>query len=180
MNIKLFATLSIALIISACQTTTKNVSEQCPMPEGYILSEAIPQAEATINRCPQKFDQIFHRVIDIGKHKPDAMNSIHIQEMIKRLVRNNKVSERYSKTLYQSYLSIQFTSFPEIRPASLPAEIDSIKIALQRELAMKKEGIIECCADQEMYAKAEQEYARRVRFIEDLSMNVEYTNSLRK
>lgn len=146
----------------------------CPMPSGYRLESAIATAEQTLNTCPGKLDQVFAKLIEIAKHSPDRENGIPLQELLKRLVKKNKISETYAKNLYQKYFSIKFVSVPSIKTYSLAGEVGSIKKQMKKELALKRIGMVECSDDKVSYERAEAEYTRVIGFLENLALNEEY------
>ena len=103
-----------------------------------------------------------------------------IQDMFKDLIRQNKVSETYSKSLYQQYFSRRFVSIPDVKVYRLSGETDSIKKELKRELELKRIGMVECCNDKESYTLAEAEFARLLNFIENLLLNEDYLQTVQR
>ena len=148
--------------------------DPCPMPTGYQLQPAVEKAEQTLTNCPGKLDQVFMALMDIAKHSPAEENCVLIQDLLKGLIKKNKISETYTKALYQKYFSASFVTMPVTKIYNLSAEVDSIKKELKQELACKKIGMVECCNDKESYKNAEAEYARAISFIENLVYNEEY------
>jgi len=149
------------------------------MPAGYQMGPAVEMAEKTLNTCPGKLDQVFIALIDIGKHRPDKENATLIQEMLKRLIKENRISETYAKTLYQKYFSPQFVTIPDLKVYSLAGEVIAIKRVLKGELACKRIGLVDCCNDKESYKHAESQYSRAVGFMENLAYNDEYLKTQR-
>ncbi len=149
-------------------------SDPCPMPVGYQMGPAIEVAERTLNTCPGKLDQVFIALINIGKHSSAKENAALIQEMLKGLIKENRISETYTKVLYQKYFSPHFVAIPDLKVYNLPGEVPAIKRALKEELACKRIGLVDCCNDKESYKHAEGQYARAVGFIENLAYNDEY------
>ena len=172
------------LIVAGC-VTTKPVTvsstpvNPCPLPSGYQLEAAIEMAEKTLTSCPEKLDRVFMALLDIAKHSPDKGNGLIIQDMLKNLIRKNKVSETYTKTLYQKYFSREFVTISETKVYNLSGEMDSIKKALRQELALKRIGMVECSNDKESYKTAEAEYARAIGFMDNLVYNEEYIKGIR-
>jgi len=154
------------------EVTTERESN-CPLPNGYQLKPALITAEQTLRSCPDKFDSVFFKLLDIAKDSRDKKNSILIQKLLKKLIMENKISKRYARTLYRKYFSVKF-SLPSITPRVLPRQLDSIKSQIVNELNLKKIGMIECCGDTESYQIAEKEYIRIINFLENLSLNEEY------
>jgi len=148
--------------------------ESCPMPSGFQLGPAAAMAERTLLTCPNKFEQVFMRLLDISKHRPESQNAVIMQNLVKKLVNKNMVSERYGKELYQKYFSTRFVSLPDMRTYNLRDSIGSIKKEMNDELRFKRIGMIECCRDRDRYRKAEGEYARLINFLENLQLNEEY------
>ena len=179
MKEKLLLIICCILLGAGC-VTTKPVTissppvNRCPMPTGYQLEPAIETAEQTLTTCPEKLDQVFMTLLDIAKHSPDRENGLLIQDMLKRLIRENIVSETYTKTLYQKYFSREFVTIPAMKIYNLSEELDSIKKALREELALKRTGMVECSNDKESYQSAEAEYARAIVFMDNLVYNEEY------
>ena len=179
MRTKLLVIISCLLLGAGCMAgkqvmvSTPPVNP-CPIPAGYQLKPAIETAEQTLQSCPEKLDQVFMALLDIAKHSPDKENGVLIQDMLKRLIRKNTISETYAKTLYQKYFSRRFATMPETKVYNLPGELHSIKKVLKEELALKRIGIVECCNDKESYKYAECEYARAICFMENLVYNQEY------
>ncbi|MEA2040772.1 MAG: hypothetical protein U9N82_13260 [Thermodesulfobacteriota bacterium] len=153
--------------------------DPCPMPAGYQMGPAVEMAEKTLNTCPGKLDQVFIALIDIGKHSPDKENATLIQEMLKRLIKENKISETYTKVLYQKYFSPNFVTIPDMKVYNLAGEVTAIKRTLKEELACKRIGLVESCNDKESYKHAEGQYVRAVGFIENLAYNDEYLKTQR-
>jgi len=135
---------------------------------------AIETAKQTLNNCPEKLDEVFSAVLEVAKHSPAPENATLIQDMLKELIKQNKVSETYSKNLYQKYFSRTFVSIPDVKAYRLSAEIDTIKKDLHRELELKRVGMIEGCNDKESYQYAEAEFTRVVNFMENLLLNEDY------
>ena len=184
MKTRLFLIICSILLCVACAkkplvVSTSPVVDPCPMPAGYQMGPAVEMAERTLNTCPGKLDQVFIALIDIGKHGPDKDNATLIQEMLKRLVKKNKISETYAKTLYQKYFSPHFVTIPDLKVYSLAGEVIAIKRALKEELACKRIGLVDCCNDKELYKDAESQYFRAVGFIENLAYNDEYLKTVR-
>jgi len=144
------------------------------MPSGYQLAEAVETAERTLATCPGKLDQVFMKLLDIAKQRPDKENGVLVQDLLKNLIKQNKISETYSKALYQKYFSRRFVTMPDVKIYNLTGEMDSIKKSLREELACKKIGMLACCGDRESYRRAEAEYTRAVQFMENLAYNEEY------
>lgn len=149
-------------------------ADPCPMPSGYKLPPAIETAEETLSTCPGKLDEVFAKLLEIAKHSPDRENSILIQDMLKRLVNKNKISESYAKDLYKKHFSPKFVSLPDVKTYNLSGEIDTVKKQLREEMALKRIGLIECSNDKAGYKMAEAEYARIVNLMENLVLNEEY------
>ncbi len=179
MKIKLFIVILFVLALSAgCAAEKKQVVvDSCPLPTGYKMGPAIDLAERTLELCPQKLDRVFLSLLDIAKHSPNEENGAMIQGMIKRLIRQNLVSEKYSRELYQKYFSRTFVTLPDVKVYNLSSEIDFIKKELRKELRFKHIGFVECCGDKEGYKKVEGEYARIINFLEDLVLNEDYVKS---
>ena len=156
------------------------VVDTCPMPAGYRMKPAIETAKSTLTDCPEKFDKVFLSLLDVAKHSPAPENAELIQDMLKDLIKQNKVSETYSKTLYQKYFSGTFVSIPDVKVYRLPGETDSIKKALKRELEHKRIGMIESCNNKESYEHAEAEFARLVNFMENLLLNEDYLKTAQR
>lgn len=151
--------------------------DPCPMPTGYQLSPAVKMAEKTLDTCPGKLDQVFMALIEIAKQSPNRENALLIQEMLKDLIKRNRISETYSKNLYQKYFSLTFVTMPDLKIYNLAGEINSIKKVLKEELTCKRIGMVECCDDKESYKRAEGRYTRAISFIENLAYNEEYLKS---
>ena len=180
MKTKAIILISFILLVAGCVTTKQPMEvstpheEPCPIPSGYKLAPALEVAEQTLTRCPNKLDQVFSRLLEISNHSPGKENSMLIQDMLKSLVKKNKVSETYAKSLYRKYFSARFVTLPDVKAYNLSGEIDSIKKQLRHELTLKKAGLIECCDDKAGYKRAEAEFARVISFIENLVLNEEY------
>ena len=172
-----FALISLVLA-AACATPQPTIVFEpepwCPIPSGYQLAPAIEMAEDTLMSCPDKLDGVFAALVEIATHSPEPENAVLIQDMLKRLIGRNKISETYSKNLYQKYFSHRFVSVHDTKVYNLQGELDFIKENLSKELALKKIGFVECCNDREGYRKVEAEYARVVNFMENLLLNEEY------
>ncbi len=170
--------ISILSIVTACATPQPAVVSEpenvCPLPSGYQLAPAIEMAEKTLISCPEKLDDVFAALVKIATHSPDKENAVLIQDMLKKLIGINKISETYSKNLYRKYFSHRFVSVRDTKVYNLQGELDFIKEELRKELALKKIGFVECCNDREGYRKVEAEYARVVNFMENLMLNEEY------
>lgn len=184
MKTRLFLITCSILLCVACAkkplvVSTSPVADPCPMPVGYQMGPAVEMAEKTLNTCPGKLDQVFIALIDIGKQSPDKNNAALIQEMLKRLIKENRISETYTKALYQKYFSPDFVTIPDLKVYSLAGEVIAIKRALKEELACKRIGMAECCDDKELYKHAESQYSRAVGFIENLAYNDAYLKTLR-
>ena len=184
MRLKALVIIScIFLVVGCVKSKAVTVSpppvNPCPMPTGYKLEPAIEMAEQTVTNCPDKLDQVFLKLLEIAKHTPSKENGILIQDLLKGLIKKNRVSETYTKNLYQEYFSSRFVSMPDIEVYNLAGEMNSIKKALKNELALKKTGMVECCNDKEAYEHAEAEYARAVNFMENLVHNEEYLKETR-
>ena len=177
--------LCIALV-TGCTTgratvvTAPPVVDTCRMPSGYRVNSAIETAKNTLNDCPEKFDEVFTALLDVARHNPTPGNAELIQDMFKDLIRQNKVSETYSKSLYQQYFSRRFVSIPDVKVYRLSGETDSIKKELKRELELKRIGMVECCNDKESYTLAEAEFARLLNFIENLLLNEDYLQTVQR
>ena len=183
MKTRLFLIICGILLCVACAKKPFVVStppaDPCPMPAGYQMGPAIEVAEKTLNTCPGKLDQVFMALINIGKHSPDKENATLIQEMLKGFIKENKISETYTKVLYQKYFSPNFVTIPDLKVYNLAGEVIAIKRVLKEELACKRIGLVECCNDKESYKHAEGQYSRAVGFIENLAYNDEYLRAQR-
>jgi hypothetical protein len=166
--------LVVGCVKSKPVTVPPPLADPCPMPTGYKLEPAIEMAEQTVTNCPDKLDQVFFKLLEIAKHSPGKGNGILIQDLLKELIKTNRVSETYTKNLYQKYFSRRFVSMPDIKVYNLAGEMSTIKKGLKKELALKKMGMVECCNDKEAYKHAEAEYARAINFMENLVHNEEY------
>jgi len=165
--------------VKAPVTVSAPLADPCPIPAGFQMGPAIEVAKATLNRCPGKLDQVFIALIDVGKHNPGKENGTLIQNMLKGLIKKNKISKTYAKGLYQKYFSINFVTIPDMKAYNLAGEVIPIKRALGEELACKRIGMVECCNDKASYKKAENQFARATGFIENLAYNEEYLKTLR-
>ena len=111
------------------------------------------------------------KLLEIAGHSPGAQNGVLIQDLLKQLIKENKISETYAKSLYQTYFSRKFVSLPDIKVYRLSGEMTAIKKALKIELAQKKIGMVECCGDRAAYDDALSEYAGTLNFMENLVLN---------
>ena len=182
MKTKILVIFSCILLVSGCLSTKQAVVytpavDSCAMPSGYRMMPAIEMAKQTLSNCPEKLDEVFSAVLEVAKHSPATENAALIQDMLKELIKQNKVSEAYSKNLYQKYFSRMFVSIPDVKVYRLPGEIDSLKKDLKRELGLKRIGMIECCNDKESYQYAEAEFIRVVDFMENLLLNEDYVKT---
>lgn len=172
--------LSVCLIgVVGCGATkpmkvTAPQLDACPLPEGYKMKPAVRMAETTLNSCPEKLDAVFMRLLDIARHSPRAENGILIQDLLKQLIKENKISETYAKSLYQQYFSKRFVSLPDIKVYRLPGELTPIKRTLKKELELKRIGMVDCCGDRAAYEDALNEYARNLSLMENLVLNEAY------
>jgi len=179
---KAFLIILCVLGVAACETTRPVVvpappADPCPLPGGYQLKPAVATAEQTLRTCPNKLDEVFSSLLEVAKNSPKKENASLIQDLLKGLVKENKISETYAKNLYKKYFSIKFVNVPDVKTYNLPSEIDAIKKQLRREKALKRIGLLECCNDRAGYKMAEAEYARVVNFMENLVLNERYTKS---
>ena len=179
MKTKILVIFSCILLVSGCLSTKQAVVftpavDICPMPTGFRMVPAIETANQTLNDCPEKLDEVFSALLKVAKHSPAPENATLIQDMLKELIKQNKVSEAYSRGLYQKYFSRTFVSIPDVKVYRLPGEIDSLKKDLKRELGLKRVGMIEGCNDKESYQYAEAEFTRVVNFMENLLLNEDY------
>lgn len=148
--------------------------DACPLPHGYKMKPAIEVAKQTLFSCPEKLDAVFMKLLEIGRHSPSPQNGVLIQDLLKRLIKENKISETYAKSLFQKYFSRRFVSLPDIKVYRLSGELTAVKKALKSELALKRIGLVECCGDRASYEAALSEYARTVSFMENLVLNEAY------
>jgi hypothetical protein len=179
MNFKNLGVILCVLLASGCMTGKHAVVsappvDTCPLPSGFQMAPAIETAKQTLSNCPEKLDGVFSALLEVAKNSPAPENAALIQDMLKQLIKQNKVSAVYSKNLYQKYFSRAFVSIPDVKVYRLAGEIDSIKKDMQKELALKRIGMIECCNDKESYKYAEAEFARVVDFMENLILNEDY------
>lgn len=185
MNLRNLSVILCILLVSGCITGKPAVvstppMDTCPMPSGYRMAPAIETAKQTLSTCSEKLDEVFSAVLEVAKHSPAPENATLIQDMLKELIKQNKVSEAYSKNLYQKYFSRTFVSIPDVKVYRLAGEIDSIKLDLKRELRLKRIGMIECCNDKESYQFAETEFTRVVNFMENVLLNEDYLKAERR
>jgi len=184
MKAKAFFVMSLILLVAGCAEKKPMVIsgphvEPCPLPTGYKLGPAVEMVKSTLISCPNKLDQVFVKLLEISKHSPSKENGILIQDLLKEMIGKNKVSETYTRNLYQKYFSRRFVSIPDVKIRALPGEIDTIKKAMSRELFLKRIGMVECCNDKESYKSAEAEYLRAVNFMENLMLNEDYVKASR-
>lgn len=178
MKTKSLFVMMCVLLVWGCETVptvpTTPYVDPCPMPSGFIVEPAIETAQQTLMACPNKLDQVFMKLLEIAKHKPDKENAALIQDMFKGLIKENKVSEAYTKDLYKRYFSPKFVSLPDVKTYNLASEIDSIKRELRKERNLKRIGMVECSDNKAGYKMAEGEYARIVNLMENLVLNEQY------
>ncbi len=173
-NVKnILAMILMMALLAACQTTGTVKKDPCPMPGGYILKDAVATAEQTLTNCPGKFDRVFLKLVEIGKHKPAEENGPVIRDLLKRLVQRNLVAEDYARKRYGQYFDHRF-DLPDVKTYNLPGRVDDIKARMRGELAKKKIGLKACCGDEAGYALAESEFSRVVNFMDNIVLNVEY------
>ena len=182
-NISLVMILVGIILVSGCATDKPAIvkssaavaADPCPLPSGYKLdNEIVELAKQALIQCPQKFDQVFAALLEISKHSPHSENAEKIQVMLKDMVKENRISEKYSKNLYQKYFSIRFVLVPDMKVFNISREIESVKSELKKELALKRIGMIECCADRESYRLAEAEFGRIIELMENIALNEDY------
>lgn len=174
------------VLVAGCVTgkpavvTAPPVVDTCPMPSGYRMQPAIETAKSTLTDCPEQFDAVFAALLDVAKHSPSPENAELMQELLKDLIKQNKVSESYSKSLYQQHFSRRFVSIPDVKVYRLSGETDSIQKALRHELELKRIGMVDCCGDKEAYALAEAEFARLNNLMENLMLNENYLQTVQR
>ena len=150
-------------------------SDPCPLPSGYRLDAATMEvARDTLASCPDKLDAVFQALLSIGKNSPKKENKTAIVDLVKQLIDGGKVSERYAKSLLKRYFSVKFDSLPDTRVIRLSGEIEAIKRNLRQELLQKREGMVECAGEKELYKKSEQECVRIFQLLDYLVLNEEY------
>jgi hypothetical protein len=182
MNFKNLIVILCVLLASGCMTGKQAVVSAppvdiCPLPSGFRMAPAIETAKLTLSLCPEKLDEVFSGLLEVAKNSPAPENAALIQDMLKELIKQNKVSEIYSRNLYQKHFSRTFVSIPDVKVYRLAGDIDSIRKDLQKELGLKRFGMIECCNDKESYQYAEAEFARVVDFMENLILNEDYVKA---
>jgi len=185
MRTSLLILISCILLVTGCingkqAVVTAPVADTCPVPGGYKMKPAIETAKQTLIDCPDKLDAVFAALLDVAKHSPDPENAALIQDVFKELIKRNKISEVYSKNLYQKHFSRMFVSIPDVKVYRLPGEIDSIKKELEHELSLKRIGMIECCNDKESFDLVEAEFARILSFMENLLLNEDYLKTVQR
>jgi hypothetical protein len=176
---KFFSLIMLALVASGCAawkpaSASAPVMELCSMPSGFQMAPAIEMARETLNNCPEKLDDVFISLLAVARHRPAPENAAAIQNLLKELVKQNKISEAYSRNLYRKYFSRSFVSIPDLRVHRLSGQSDAIKQDLKKELGLKRVGILEVCNDKDSYKHAEAEYARVSDLLDNLLLNDDY------
>ena len=66
----------ILFILMGCTSTPK--IPDCRLPTGYTMDYAIVQGSRTISDCPERWEEVIVKLIEIGKYNPKEDNCIKI------------------------------------------------------------------------------------------------------
>ena len=130
MNMKVFSLMMLALVATGCAAwkpagVSVPVREFCSMPSGFQMTSAVKTARDTLNNCPEKLDDVFASLLEVARHRPAPENAAAIQNVLRELVKQNKISEAYSRNLYRKYFSRSFVSMPDVRVHRLAGQSDA-------------------------------------------------------
>ena len=138
-----------------------------PAPTVNRMTDAIAAAEEILQDCPERQDEMFEALLEVGKRNPGIENRAQILDMYKRLMEYEVVNVQQAKTMLTRYFYTRFASIDSVneRFSSLSDRaLDRLSQAIESELAEKKIGLDEVADAPEQYERAV-DYAARMQDI---------------
>ncbi len=137
------------------------------LPETNRLGDAIVVAEEILQDCPERQQEIFLELLDIGKRNPGVQNREQIIDLYKRLMEFEVINVKEARAMLTRYFYLRFAAVDTVeeRFSSMSDRaLDRVSMAIDDELALKEIGLVQVSDAQDQYEKAK-EYAERMQDI---------------
>lgn len=162
--------LGVTLLSGCAAGRAKTVPDNActkPAPTTNRMSDAIAEAEEILQDCPDRQDEIFLALLEVGKRNPGIENRQLILDMYKQLMEHEVVNVQQARTTMTRYFYTRFAAIDSVneRFSSLSDRaLDRLSQAIAEELADKKVGLDEVSDAPEQYERAV-DYAARMQDI---------------
>jgi hypothetical protein len=150
--------LSLGLVATLCFgamacATTEPVAPSCPLPEGYDLDEAITRGLSTVRQCPDRYDAVFRRLLDIAATERSMDNRRKLNLFAKQLIDESVVPADTTRVEFERYFASEFSSIPRLgRPVAQDCrQREPLSEAVIDELRKKRVGFLEVMGDEATY-----------------------------
>jgi len=136
----------------ACKTS-QPVAPSCPLPEGYDLDEAIENGLSTVRQCPDRYDAVFKRLLEIGKTEKSMDNRGKLNRFARELIDASVVPADTTRAEFEKYFASEFSSVPTSgRPVAQDCRTrEELSQAVIDELRKKRVGFLEVMGDETTY-----------------------------
>jgi hypothetical protein len=161
---KYLITLSLLIGVAGCMSIEEQpvgVEKACPLPSGNHLGQAVDEGYKTVTICPNKFEPVFHALLDIGKKDPKLSNYDEIKRFVNKLQQEKVVPPKMARDLFNSYLGKQMVSLNSgYSIYSHKQNPEKILNAARRELGKKHIGWVLVMGSQKKYQELQKRVAQ--------------------
>ena len=152
---KYLFSISILVLATGCVSIEEppvGVERACPIPSGNNLGQAVDEGYKTVTICPDKFEPVFHALLDVGKMDPQKTNYDEIIRFVDRLEREKVVPPKMARDLFNSYLGRVMVSLQSSYSVySHRQNSEKILNAVDEELGKKLIGWVQVMGEEKKY-----------------------------
>jgi hypothetical protein len=143
---------ALGLTTMACQSS-QPVIPSCPLPSGYDLDEAIDEGLSTVRTCPDRYEAVFKRLLEIAKTEKSMDNRRKLNLFAKALIDESVVPADTTREEFEQYFASEFSSIPQTgRPVAQDCRSRSeLSQDVVDELRKKRVGFLEVMGDEATY-----------------------------
>ena len=155
MYMKFLFSISIVVLVIGCVVIEEppvGVEKACPVPSGYDLPQAVDEGYKTVTICPDKFEPVFHALLEVGKKDPKESNYGEIKRYVDRVQREKVVPPKMARDLFNSYLGKLMVSLQSSYSVySHRQNSEKILNAVDEELGKKLIGWVQVLGEEKKY-----------------------------
>lgn len=155
--IKLAAVASLLLSVTACESTASQPAApiaQCSTVNAVNLETAVTQAKANLDtgECSHRFAEYFDSLITSAKGDPKAENKRTFNDFLGWSHQMSIISRKDAVTYFNQYFGERFVSLNDTyNTCSQGTNQNQVFSALDKELLLKKAGILDVTNDKDLF-----------------------------
>lgn len=161
--LKSAALLVAAVSISACSQQPNQQAEFCRLTPTNNVDRLFAEVSDKLQHdsCHYSWSQYREQLVAATRGSPGPENEARFAELLRQSIDRGIISRRQGQEIFSQYFDPEFYAV-KAEPRSSCSSLrhkEELHAAMRRELAMKREGMLEILDDEERFRQAQRHYS---------------------